>query len=96
MLSYSQALSIAEKEVIKLSMPDDEYIIVEDQVVEMYWGWIFIYNSRHFIETGDDQYLLMGNAPIFVNKKTGQIHHTGTAHDIDYYIAEYENELNRG
>ena len=95
MLSYSQALTIAKKEVIKLSMPDDEYIIVEDQVTEMSWGWVFIYNSRQFIETGDDQYQLMGNAPIFINKETGQIRHTGTAHDIDHYVAEYENELNR-
>ena len=93
MLTYSQALAIAEKEVLKLSMPDDEYIIVEDQVVEMPWGWIFIYNSRQFIETGDDQYHLMGNAPIFINRETGQIHHTGTANDVNYYIAEYENEL---
>ena len=94
MLTYSQALAIAEKEVLKLSMPDDEYIIVEDQVAEMSWGWIFIYNSRQFIETGDDQYHLMGNAPIFINRETGQIRHTGTANDVDYYIAEYENELN--
>ncbi len=95
MLTYSQALSVVAKEVAELSMPDDEYIVVEDQTIETSWGWVFIYNSRRFVETGDDQYHLMGNAPIIINKETGRLQHTGTVHDINYYIAEYENELQR-
>ena len=95
MLSYYQALSIIKKEVAKLSMPDDAYVVVEEQTIEIPWGWVFIYNSQQFIETGDDQYQLMGNAPIIINKETGQLRHTGTAYDIDYYIDMYEDELNR-
>ncbi len=37
--------------------------------------------------------MLAGNAPYIVNKHSGQLQVTGTAHDIEYYIDEYEQSL---
>lgn len=74
-------------------MPGDEYVIVENETIERPWGWVFFYNSRQYVETGDTQFALMGNAPYIVNKQSGELLATGTAEDVQAYISEYEATL---
>jgi len=77
-------------------MPDDEeWVIVDDYTIEKPWGWVFFYNSREFVSTGDPQYQLIGNAPYIVNKATGELADTGTAEEIEVYISRYEATLGR-
>ncbi|GAB4037256.1 YrhB domain-containing protein [Spirosoma gilvum] len=54
------------------------------------FGWIFFYQSKEFIETGNIRYAFGGNSPIIVNKQTGELSKTGTAHPIEYYIEQYK------
>lgn len=68
----------------------DIAVIVENETLTRPWGWIFFYQSRHYLETGDVSSCLAGNAPIIVNARTGVAQVTGTAHPIEHYIAEYE------
>lgn len=51
--------------------------------------WVVYYQSVRYIETGSFLDSLVGNAPILVDRQTGQRHQTGTAQQIDYYVAEY-------
>src|SRR5262245_58815365 len=53
------------------------------------FGWVFFYNSRRFIDSGDPQHSLGGNAPLIVDRDSGAVVPTGTARDIDYYISYY-------
>jgi hypothetical protein len=39
---------------------------------------------------------LVGNAPLIVNRLTGDVIVTGTAEPIDIYISRYEASLNPG
>jgi hypothetical protein len=32
--------------------------------------WIVLYNSRRYIETGEDDFKIIGNAPLIINKRT--------------------------
>jgi hypothetical protein len=45
--------------------------------------------------TGDSKYQLIGNAPYIVNRETGELVDTGTAEDIEDYVADYEATLVR-
>ena len=70
----------------------DVSVVVDNATVEKPWGWVFFYQSRHFLETGDNSSRLAGNAPIIVNARTGVAIVTGTAYPVELYIAEYERE----
>lgn len=44
------------------------------------FGWVFFYDSKEFLETGDFSKAVAGNAPILIDKMTGELTVTGTAH----------------
>lgn len=41
-------------------------------------GWVFFYDSKRHQETGNISDLLAGNAPILVDRDTGETHPTGS------------------
>jgi hypothetical protein len=53
------------------------------------YGWVFFYQSRRFMETGNKRYRVAGNAPILV-LKDGTVRELGTAEPLEWYLAEYE------
>jgi hypothetical protein len=69
-------------------------LVIHEHTIERPWGWVFFYNARGFLD-GDMRYALGGNAPIIVNRYDGTFRDTGTAAPVEYYIAEYEAELER-
>ena len=92
----ARALVIAE---IERPSPDQhasdptDTVIVDEHTIEKEWGWVFFYNSDRYLKTREVRYALAGNAPYIVNRRTGDVRVTGTAHPIEHYIAEYEREL---
>ena len=54
-----------------------------DSTIERDWGWVFYYNSALFLESGNISDALAGNSPYIVNRSTGEIQVTGTAHPIE-------------
>ncbi|QSI30217.1 hypothetical protein GNX71_11730 [Variovorax sp. RKNM96] len=69
---------------------DDEFILLDEQTLEKPWGWVFFYTSKKWHETRDGRYAVAGNAPILVEKRTGQLIATGTAMPTEHYIENYE------
>ncbi|MGJ3239026.1 MAG: YrhB domain-containing protein [Anaerolineae bacterium] len=53
------------------SLPDDEYVILDEHTQETDTAWKFLYDSKLFIETGDPQYFLMIRIPLLVDKSDG-------------------------
>jgi len=63
---------------------------IQDNCTEEHeFGWVFYYNSEKYIETGDFKEALGGNAPLIVNRDSGDLVITGTAEDIGFYIRNY-------
>ncbi|AZZ92638.1 hypothetical protein EUZ85_18675 [Hahella sp. KA22] len=89
----AQSLVEAELERIKDKYNPIDCVVLAEETIERAWGWVFFYQSKAYFETGDFREMLGGNAPIIVNRNTGELYHTGTAHDIDHYIKEYEAAL---
>jgi len=68
----------------------NDIVIVDDETSEREFGWVFFYNSRKHVETGDVLYGLVGNAPLIVDRHTGKLHVTGTGLPTECYIRAYE------
>ncbi|MEM6483625.1 MAG: YrhB domain-containing protein [Pseudomonadota bacterium] len=94
-LSYSEAKSLVERELTQMDFAPSsvDVNIVDDATVEKNWGWVFFYQSKKFLETGDASLALAGNAPFIVNRQTGDIVATGTAWPVEKYIEDYETQL---
>ncbi|RYU80451.1 YrhB domain-containing protein [Hymenobacter persicinus] len=99
MLSFEEAYLIALCELEKLNANSygDPYavtdcVLVDKHILTKPYGWIFVYNSKRFLETKDIGYGLLGNAPFIVNRYDGSVTVTSTAHELKHYLAEYEKE----
>lgn len=91
MLTYKQAHTLAEA-WIHVCRPDGVQIIA-DKVAKKPYGWIFFYQTSKFLETGDHQYALIGNAPIIVDRIDGEIRVAGWP--LEKSLAQYEATLPR-
>lgn len=91
MISLEKAKSIVVMELASYpKLDDDKYIILHEATITKAWGWVFFYTSEKWHVTGDLQYALAGNAPLIVEKPTGNILVTGTAEPLERYLDRYE------
>jgi len=94
-MNRKEAQRLVEDELERINSNQDaaDCVVLADETIEMPWGWVFFYQSKAYVESGDDVEMLAGNAPIIVNRYTGELVHTGTAYDIEHYLQEYEAGL---
>jgi hypothetical protein len=52
----------------------DLVLLLVEETIERNFGWVFFYDSKRHIETGDIRHTLAGNAPIVVTKTDGRIY----------------------
>src|SRR5215467_2416646 len=67
--------------------------IVREATIAKPYGWIFFYQSNEFLDNGDPRAMLVGNAPIIVDRNTSELRVTGTARPLEEYLAKYEAAL---
>ena len=95
MISEQEAENLVKYHFSKLEIPDgDEWEVVTDETIRKDWGWVYFYTSKKWRETGDLQYAIAGNAPLLVERETGNIFATGTALSVEHYIQNYESTGN--
>ena len=94
-MNLIDAKNRVEKELEKMTSHHDpiEPVIIDNETIETDSGWIFFYQDKKYLETGEIIHALAGNAPYIVNKHTGEIVETGTAKPIEEYVREYEKKL---
>lgn len=86
--NLEQAIKKIKSEISRILVEDDEIVITD--IIEKPTYWVFLYNSRKFVKTQNPSFMLLGNAPIIVEKKGLSIIETGTAYSLEYYLNLYE------
>ena len=94
MLSKEKAIAIAAN-YIKGKSTKHDLVLLTNNTIEFELGWVFFYQSKKYIDSGDYRDMLGGNAPIIINKYNGSVHVTGTSYAIEKYIKDYLNTENR-
>lgn len=95
-VNVKQAQEIAIKMLKETFQEKDNFpVIVEDQTIETSFGWVFFYNGKNYLETGNPMEMYIGNAPLIVDRNDGSTQFTGTAEDISYYIKEYSMKYSK-
>lgn len=89
-INRDQALKIALGHVKNKEIEAGcELMLIEEHTMERAFGWVFFYDSKAHIETGDFRYAIAGNAPIVVTRSDGAIHETGTALALESYLEQF-------
>lgn len=87
MLTFDQARDAAAQTINETTT---DWLFIEEATLEKPYGWCFFYQSRAFIETGDDQQALTGNSPLLVECETGRVVLLGTSRPVDQALGAYE------
>lgn len=68
-MDLKKARAIAEAYIVENMHPaeQDSYVIVDAGIIVDRLGWYFPYQSRIFLETGNIDFALVGNWPIYVD-----------------------------
>lgn len=69
--------------------PDVELVLLTEKTIERSFGWVFFYDSKRYVQTGEFRDAVLGNAPIVVTKHDGRVHETGTAHPVEHYLQKF-------
>lgn len=78
-MSLDKAKALAEEAVAALGTASGyDFALIYDKTVEVNQGWVFFYNTREFIDTGNVTSRLAGNGPIFVSR-TGVVRNLPSA-----------------
>jgi hypothetical protein len=93
MLEKSEAEELVSRRLEQMAPLGEQFVVVEEKTIERTFGWIFFYNSKTFLETGNPICRLAGNGPVFVNKMTGRIDFFGSIPSLDVILAGYERNL---
>lgn len=93
MLTKQQALELVSRKFQQMTTPDDPFVVVEEETIEKPYGWIFFYNSKKYIESGQIRFALAGNGPVIVNKRTETVEFCGTNRSVQELIEDYEKKL---
>jgi len=91
MISEKEALEIAERFVTEQSRSvEGGAVIISERTIEKSYGWIFSYNSKRYLQTGNPLEALGGNGPLVVERADGRVHALGSGQAPDAVIAEFE------
>lgn len=94
-MNIEKARAIAADYIGESSQTPDgmTLVIVDEETQEHEFGWVFFYNSKEYIDTGDFIHAIAGNAPVVV-LRDGTIRTTGTARPLSSYLREIAAEFN--
>ncbi|GAB7041230.1 MULTISPECIES: YrhB domain-containing protein [Catenuloplanes] len=90
MIDEARARHIAEKILAQDATRPGTPTLAIVHVQEHPIGWVFYYDSAKYVRTGNFMDATVGNAPIVVERATGQAHITGTARSTGYYLTELD------
>ena len=93
MITKEQARESVNNELRRrCQIPGDSYVIVENLTIEKPFGWVFFYNSKRYLETGNIGDAIAGNGPVFVNRLNGIVEFCGSHKPIEAFVTEYERK----
>lgn len=88
MIDYLTAREIAEAEISKSTFA----VLLDEHTKEKPYAWIFSYQSKKYIDTGNISYAFAGNSPLFVSQINGTFVRYSSRFGIDEMIDIYEEK----
>jgi len=96
-LTFAEARSKIEAVLVEKGKHiDGGLVILDEMTIQTRYGWVFVYDSRRHVETGDILDAIGGNGPLVILAATGEVVALGTARTPDEEIARFEEARSLG
>ena len=93
MINLEEAQKIALTTIADLSKEwKRTYLILEDEILEKDFAWVFPFNTQAYVETRDTMDLAIGLGPVVVNRQTGAAV-VAPPMPIERFLEQYEVEF---
>ena len=89
MISKEHAIQIFSEHLEKTQ--DIEVVVLTDATVEKPYGWVFFFESKKYVETGNIRSRLLGAGPTVV-LRDGSMHPLSTAYPLETALSKFELE----
>ncbi|WP_168222986.1 YrhB domain-containing protein [Oceanicola sp. D3] len=63
-ITPEQALELVREKIATIS--DHDFVVEEERTMDRTYGWIFFYNTKAYLSSGDPSDIMPGTAPIIV------------------------------
>lgn len=90
MLTITEAKAIALVHIARIVDDDVDPVIRDNLSIAKPYGWVFFYNSREYVETGNRMAAVGGNGPVVV-QHDGTVHMLTSAKAPEDSLAEFES-----
>jgi hypothetical protein len=84
MITFEEAIQIAHDKI------GPDCALIDNATMEKPYGWYFCYQSKAYIQSGDDRYALFGSGGLIVERNDGDVFEFGSAYPLERYLAAYE------
>lgn len=88
-MDFDEARVIAHRK-LEESDPEGRMVMLDDQTIERVFGWVFRYNSRQYLESGDFMDMVPGVGPLVVFRHDGSAEFLTTSKPADRSLDEIE------
>jgi hypothetical protein len=96
-IDRAKAETIAQEHLAEIFPHSVEEVGIDHrETIEKEYGWIFFYNTKQFLETGNMMHSLGGNAPLLVEREGGALVELPTYQPLDDSLREYEETRRKG
>jgi ribosomal protein L7/L12 len=86
-MNVEEAINKVEQ-LILASKPD--CTLIENSTLEYPHCFVFFYQSKKYVETGDPRAMLVGHGPVLVSRKNGRVFETGSVYPAEQYVEALE------
>ncbi len=86
-MNLNDAKMIVEKKIIA---QNQDCALMSDATIEYVSCFVFYYQSKKFIESGNSDEMYVGHGPVILCKNTGQVFKTGSVHSTEHYVNAFE------
>ncbi|NWF70768.1 MAG: hypothetical protein HXY40_16920 [Chloroflexi bacterium] len=68
----------------------EDYVILDEQTLDKGFYFVFFYQSKRYLETGDLRAKLYGSTMLIVEKDSGAFHELGAGRSLESQLQHYE------
>lgn len=93
MLTKEEARAVALTSIAPVAeRGGTDLVIIEKSILERDFAWVFPFNTREYVETGNIRKMALGLGPVVVNRATGAAT-LAPPMPIERFLEQYEKEL---
>lgn len=87
-MDLDQAQNMLLRHLADAAVPDASVV----PLARKSYGWVFLYNTRVFMETGNPEAAMIGPGPVVVMDGSGEIVELGSRLPPEAAVAEFERQ----